>query len=520
MKIWCLLFLLTISLFSFAQEEEELQRCVHSHKALSDEEKTLMRKQEQSASQRSFSTNFRTESNVYQIPVVVHVVYRTSTEYVSYEQVLSQIAVLNQDFRRKNADTSLTPAPFKALAADAEIEFVLAKQDPAGNPTDGVTYTKTSSSSFEYAMDYVKYTTRGGIDPWNQNKYLNIYVCNLSSGLLGYVNTPLPVGSTRDGVVVSYRVFGTFGNLSQYFNKGRTATHEIGHWLGLFHVWGRNTSTNTRCGDDEVNDTPHQKSETDYKPVACPAFPSFDAAPCLNAPHGRMFSNFLDYSRDACMNIFTKGQVAKMHDTLLLRRSLLFISNNALVPPFENDLSLVEVRFDTASFCSGQLVSPRLRVANKGTKDVNSFKIKSVFNEVSDSLTWTGTLLSGEDTVILLSSQSSYQYAHSLKVNIELPKSNPDNYIRNNSYNYAFNCPSYLAYEPFVVYPNPVENILRMKGNKSKVLSATFYSLEGKEIVRIANPVEIDISIIPPGSYVVVFETESEKMRHQLIVIR
>lgn len=239
------------------------------------------------------------------IPVVVHVVYYSSQQNISYEQVSSQIDVLNKDFRKRNTDTSNTPVPFKPYAGDAQVEFCLAKQDPNGSPTLGITRTHTTLTSFGLD-DAVKFTSMGGHDAWDRNKYLNIWTCNLVGGLLGYATFPGGNPAT-DGVVIGYNYFGTVGVLSPPFHLGRTASHEIGHWLALYHIWG---DDNGACyGSDQVDDTPNQGPEN----YGCPAYPHVS---CSNGPYGDMFMNYMDYTDDGCMNIFTQGQIVRMSAAL------------------------------------------------------------------------------------------------------------------------------------------------------------------------------------------------------------
>ncbi|MCS7297602.1 MAG: CUB domain-containing protein [Bacteroidia bacterium] len=250
--------------------------------------------------------------NVIVIPVVVHVVYRTAAENISDAQILSQIEVLNEDFRRQNADRVNTPSLFANVAADAEIQFCLATRDPQGNPTTGITRTQTNKTAFSIYSDDVKFSNLGGRDAWPTDQYLNIWVCRLSGGILGYAQLPGGGPSETDGVVVDFRYFGRGGSAQAPYNKGRTATHEVGHWLNLRHIWG-----DAQCGDDYVNDTPPQ-AEAHY---GCPSFPS---PSCGNTSD--MFMNYMDYTDDACMNLFTHGQRNRMRALFSLtgyRRGLL-----------------------------------------------------------------------------------------------------------------------------------------------------------------------------------------------------
>ena len=144
---------------------------------------------------------------------------------------------LNEDFRALNADFSSIPQAFQAVAADVNIDFLFGAVDPNGNPTTGINRVSTTTTSFSYTNEGMKFSSSGGVDAWNTNLYLNIWVCNLSGGLLGHAQFPGGSSST-DGVVVNYTAFGSEGTASSPYNLGRTLTHEIGHWLNLRHIWG------------------------------------------------------------------------------------------------------------------------------------------------------------------------------------------------------------------------------------------------------------------------------------------
>ena len=242
------------------------------------------------------------------VPVVFHVLYNSSAQNVSDQQVLSQLKVLNNDYRRLNADTISTPAPFKSVAADARIVFCLAKVDPNGRYTSGIIHKHTTSDLF-LSDDEMKFSSSGGDDAWDSKKYLNIWVCNLFGRTLGYA--VMPGGPTeKDGVVIQYTAFGTLGTAAAPFNKGRTATHEIGHWLGLRHLWG-----DAECGDDGIADTPPQETSNSN----CASFPHLSS--CSINSYGDMFMDFMDFTDDACMNMFTQGQKNEM-------RSLFAVGNS------------------------------------------------------------------------------------------------------------------------------------------------------------------------------------------------
>ena len=260
----------------------------------------------------------RTEGAVIKIPVVVHILYHTQTEKISDARVASQIEALNKYFRRRNTDTSNTPAYFRQLAADCEIEFQLATSDPKRRSTSGIVRKYTPITKWK-ADDVMKFSSSMGDDAWDTKSYLNIWVCNLDK-FAGYAT--MPGGEeNKDGLVISYTAFGTGGGTTGY-DLGKTAVHEAGHWLNLKHLWG-----DEYCGDDGVSDTPKQASYT----VGCPTTVRIT---CGNGPYGDMYMNYMDFTSDACINMFTKGQKARMmalFATGSARTSIL--SSKGLMPP-------------------------------------------------------------------------------------------------------------------------------------------------------------------------------------------
>ena len=238
------------------------------------------------------------------IPTVVHVVHKKPKENISDSQIRSQIDALNQDFRATNPDTAKVPDPWKGLVADAKIKFQLATRDPDGKRTPGIVRVQTDRDSFGPG-DAVKRSRSGGSDAWPSDAYLNLWVCTLGNQLLGYAQFPGGPKAT-DGVVVLNTAFGTEGTAAAPFNKGRTLTHEVGHWLNLRHIWG---DTLDCSGGDRVPDTPNCEGPNMGKPT----YPKLS---CSNGPHGDMFMNYMDYVDDAAMFMFTAGQVARMNACL------------------------------------------------------------------------------------------------------------------------------------------------------------------------------------------------------------
>jgi hypothetical protein len=240
-------------------------------------------------------------ATVIKIPVVVHVLYTNSTENISATQIQSQLTVLNQDFRRTNPDRTSK----WSQAADTEIEFVLASVDPNGNATNGITRTQTSTSTWNIDRnnDAMKFSSSGGINAWPSGDYLNMWIVgglttNAGQTILGYAQFPGSGSAATDGVVMAGKFFGTTGTAQAPFDGGRTTTHEVGHWLNLRHIWG---DGNGSCASDFVSDTP----ESDNPNYGC-------ATGHVSCGSEDMVQNYMDYSDDGCMNLFTQGQKTRM----------------------------------------------------------------------------------------------------------------------------------------------------------------------------------------------------------------
>lgn len=274
----------------------------------------------------------RTSNMVYTIPVVVHVVWRTASQNISDAQVQSQIDVLNEDFARLNSDTTNTPSAFRGVAAATPFRFCLAQVDPNGNPTNGIERRQTTVSSFS-TNDNVKSYATGGMDQWDENRYLNIWVCSMGGGILGYGEFPLAAPSSTYGLVVNYNCFGRVGTLMSSYDLGRTATHEISHCFRLSHIWGDDGGACT--GSDYCSDTPNQ-ADANY---GCPSFPLLDN--CTSTGNGVQFMNFMDYGDDVCLNMFTNQQSLRMLNAMNSYKSNLLNSTACMAPTGISDLDAV-----------------------------------------------------------------------------------------------------------------------------------------------------------------------------------
>ncbi|MEM6831133.1 MAG: M43 family zinc metalloprotease [Bacteroidota bacterium] len=257
------------------------------------------------------------EEEILKIPVVVHVVnYSPAPFEVSDEKIASQLDVLNQDYRKKNTDWSNTPTEFMDLVSDVGIEFFLAEVDPDGNPTTGITRISSEVTGWEGRRldecDVIEeltlyFTEKGGSTAWPRDQYLNIWIADLSDrngnlALAGYANEP-GCDERIDGVVMDPRVFGILPPLAVAHQLGRTATHEIGHWLGLRHIFGKAGVCEDDPDDgDLISDTPTQQSMYLGKPTH----------PSLSCGSNDMFMNFMDLVDDEAMFMFTAGQRKRM----------------------------------------------------------------------------------------------------------------------------------------------------------------------------------------------------------------
>ena len=308
-------FAISCSLSAFSQQTFKIKRCSQLDAETHLQQKNPNRLAEREAYQKELDKwiannpyDYQKTRAVINIPVVLHVLWNAAVENISDAQVLSAIKVLNDDFNRTNADASTTPSLFAPLGGVANINWCMATVDPNGNPTNGIIHKKTTKTGFD-TDDGAKKNSTGGDDAWPTNKYFNIWVVKFTDPqLLGYGEFPTGTQSQTHGFCATYTAYGTIGTAAAPFDKGRTATHEIGHCFNLAHIWGDEAQC---AADDGVTDTPKQKGEN----YGVPTFPqgtSETGGCCTASDQSSMFMNYMDYTDDAAMNIFTKGQVTKM----------------------------------------------------------------------------------------------------------------------------------------------------------------------------------------------------------------
>lgn len=316
---------------------------------------------------------------IYVIPVVVHVIHNSKNNFIggvnnrniSDEQIHSQIAVLNEDFRKMAGTHGFNTNP---VGADTRIQFCLAQYDPDGRSTTGIIRVYNKKPSFHYEMDDVELKK---LSYWPSDQYLNIWVTNITGKIIGYAQSPGGAGipgapfydgsEFTDGVVIDYTTFGRLGSLNKSYNLGRTATHEVGHWLGLVHIWG-----DSYCGDDFVEDTPTQEWHADSTETLC----DVRYTECSGVQIPKMYENYLDYTVDKCMNIFTQGQKERMRRFLEVspRRRKLLESSGCCSDPLQSFTQ-------NLNFESGRMLSEGWSIYNPDTSNTWGLAFPGAFEK-------------------------------------------------------------------------------------------------------------------------------------------
>jgi hypothetical protein len=312
--IFCLPFL--------GQAQEHIPRCnfdsLYSEQLKSADFRELLLHEEE-VFEKYMEQKSKKERGLYTIPVVVHIVKNESVTDmdITDEEVYRQIEVLNETYNLFNEDVIQTPADFEAFIGNPEIEFCLATVDPNGYATTGITRHTTDVSSFSTALDNIKYTNLGGVDAWDTDSYLNIWVGKITTNVLGYSHSPnANIPDAEHGVVVGYPFFGD--NEHEKYGMGKTSVHEIGHYLNLKHPWGTG-------GCDSINDW------VDDTPITEPYYDSPEH-PQISCESVDMFMNYMQYVNDSSMVMFSQGQVDRMHFALSYFRASLQESNGCGIP--------------------------------------------------------------------------------------------------------------------------------------------------------------------------------------------
>ncbi|MGN7820695.1 M43 family zinc metalloprotease [Chitinophaga sp. 22536] len=428
-----ILFTLLYSLAAIGQRQcgtaVALQQRVHEHPSLQQVIDNNEKKMQLLQQRRMMRVQTEAVPQNVTIPVVVHIVL-DNPDLVTDAQVMSQIAVLNQDYNATNPDVSQVPPVWQPIIGNSRINFCLAQRTPGDEPTTGIVRVKTAagqSFSISGGAPDAKYDQTGGSDAWDTQKYLNIWVTRLSGNYLG-VAAPPGNGYPAEqlGVVVLYTAFGTTGSVGRIYNLGRTTTHEIGHFFGLKHIWGDDGGT---CSvDDGIADTPLQGDNT----YGCPSFPKTDN--CSPSFPGIMFMNYMDYSDDACMHLFTAGQTGRMRDVLENIVSSLMTSNGCtpVVLP-ANDAALTAVSGVTGKLCDNRIL-PRVTLRNKGTNALTAVRILYRLNNGAlVNYNWQGNLPSLQSVDVPLPASQVAVGAYNLQAYTQSPNGQPDANVANDT---------------------------------------------------------------------------------------
>lgn len=494
-------------------------------------------------------------NDILRIPVVVHIVFNTPIQNVPDAAVQEQIAILNRDYRRQNADSTLTRDVFKPVAGDAGIEFYLTELDPAGNPTTGITRTQTSVANFSPlasidifeiinqiiacginpldlltgapltpaqeaclnsvlaslgGFDAMKFNDQGGKDAWPTDRYLNIWVCNMDDGsgagtVLGFAYPPAtapnwPAGSAgtaqTDGVVVHYPVFGGTANpalstaLAAVVGEGRTCVHEVGHYLGLRHIWGDGDCTQ----DDGIADTPFSDSATQQ---VC----DLTKNSCMDTPinYPDMIENYMDYSDEDCMNMFTLQQIAIMRAMLLGPRVGLLDNQQQAAP-----------NCDFTSDKTTALVNEPIQFTDLSTGGINE---------------WYWAFGNGEGSIL---QSPVYAYPEPGLYTVSLTVVNPlgsDFEIKENLIEVTY--PVGVAQPDFTqqvqINPNPTRGFLYVQLPATDTdFSITVFNIAGQEIMRTnaKNYTTLDLSAQPDGVYMVKITGQAQTITRKTLLQR
>jgi len=369
--------------------------------------------------------NNPTAQVVITIPVVVHVIWNTAAQNISDNQILSQIQVLNEDYGRTNPDAVNTPSYWTSIAANCDIQYCLATVDPNGNVTNGIERRQISTNVSFSTNDNCKHFNTNGLDAWPVTQYLNLWVCNLGGGLLGYGEFPTGTASNTFGLVMgyfcfgsSYTSYGTFSGLMASYDRGRTSTHEIGHCFNLYHIWG---DDGTACtGSDLCADTPNQADEH----YGCP---TGSQVSCSNGPNGDMYQNYMDYTDDICMNIFTLNQKTRMLAVLNQAPYNALQNSTACSSPSAGIDAGISAIISPATTLCGTGFTPQVTIKNFGTNNLTSATINyRIDAQTIQTYSWTGNLATNATANVTLSAMTATVGTHTFTAYTSNPNSGVD----------------------------------------------------------------------------------------------
>jgi len=409
---------------SFAQEKQcgtmqVLQHAFESNPSLKEKFKKQTAAFQLSVNKRKTEdSSFRIEGGVTYVPVVFHIVL-ANPAVITDAQIHAQLDVLNKDFAGMNSDSVNLPAAFKSLFGKSKIQFKLAQRTPDNEPSNGIVRVTNAYAIYSTNDISLKYSAMGGDDAWDPDRFLNVWVTNLVNGyILGYSTFPGATVRAEEGIAIHYTSLPA-DSLTGY-NRGRTLTHEAGHYFYLYHIWGDDNGACT--GTDFVDDTPNQGALTN----GCPGGIVTDG--CSPVAPGILYEDYMDYTADPCMCLFTQGQVARMETALRDYRSGYYTSDGAdPVPLFSLDAAVRKIQAPAQRVCTAT-ISPVITLRNRGIETLSSVDLyASIDNDPAVLTHWTGSLLSLEETTVTLHMLTiPAEGSHMLRVIVKSPNGNMD----------------------------------------------------------------------------------------------
>lgn len=367
-------------------------------------------------------------SAIFTIPVIFHIVH-SNPSAITNAQIQAQLDTLNKAFSGTNGDTARIPSYFISLFGRSGIRFCLAQRTPEGESTNGIDRVTTSKTSFSVDDDGVKYPSAGGVAAWDPSRYLNVWICTISTNILGYATFPGDGIEAEQGIVIDYRSLpgSTFTN----YNGGKSLVHETGHYFNLYHIWG---DDNGACsGTDYVDDTPNQAIST----TGCLSGIRTDN--CTPSGNGIMYQNYMDYSYDACMVMFTNQQISRAETALTLYRSSL-LTSDACEPINLKDLDaqLLLINEPAQRLCSPSF-TPVITIKNKGAQVLSSLNITiKIDGVIVGTSSWTGSLARTLSIETSLRSFTASVGNHTLSITVSEPNANQDQAPDDNTLTLAF----------------------------------------------------------------------------------
>lgn len=450
--------------------------------------------------ERELTTNtmLTTRTTEITIPVVVHIVYNSSTENISEEQIRSQIDILNQDFNLENKEIANIPSQFAGAAAICNIRFQLATTDPKGQATNGI-IRHASPKAVWGVTDDIKLPEKGGFEPWQPSAYLNIYVCNLGTKAVGFSSFP-GMSERIDGVVINYTAFGNMGTAEAPFDLGRTCVHEVGHWLGLFHIWG-----DTDCGNDYVGDTPTHKQPNS----GCP---HERYSTCKGIRTMDMTMNFMDYVDDACMYMFTKGQNIRMMSLIQKKRGGL-INSKGILPASNRDCTIQNIRASKSDTESAHI----------NWNHLNGVAEYSIEYRAANEIAWHSAT-SKMPYITLKKLQTGTIYEVRVKSDCENSPYSPT--VKFGTQRIAFRTTN-TPEEAVAVFPNPVSSmaIIAVATNDEADYSVQLSDIRGqikfeKQYSKETPSVQLDLSELSEGVYFVTVQRNGKRVVNKVMKVR